>query len=251
MNYDDWTGKLHIHLQPGLQRLGGKQAESYLRFRHDEIGSDVARVQRQQGFLMEVGKQLLRPAVILRLPDLWSIVQTHARTNIPPGELIRIARWARHLDIHKDVTMSVLPGDYRTIKGLSYWVPDVDAISPYLDAHFRGRPSGLAGRQTSPRVVIWDATGRHPSLKALQRQLREAGYLVWAVDRRKKSQPATRVIVQRGDAEGGNRLAGTLGMDDVFPAAVGDLNSDFTIELGRDWTGDQAADSRAAAGDGG
>lgn len=244
MDYDDWAGRLHIHLKPGLQHLSGEQVEAYLRFRKDELGSDVARVQRQQGFLMETGKQFLQPAVILRLPELWGIIQDHAQTNLTPHELLQVARWARHLDVGQDMTMTVLPGDYTMVRGVSYWTPNIEAVEPYLNAHFRDRPAGsdtVADRQGRQKVVIWDATGRRPKLKALERQLREAGYVVWAVDRRKRRSLVTRVIVQRGDVEGAKQLAGTLGVEQVFPAAVGDLNSDFTLELGEDWQGDLAA----------
>lgn len=240
MDYDDWAGNLHIHLKPGLQRLSGRQVEAYLRFRKDDIGSDVARVQRQQGFLMEAGKQFLQPGVILRLPELWGIIQEHAQTNLSPQEMLQVARWARHLDVKRDMTMTVLPGDYSMIKGVSYWTPNVEAVEPFLSAHFRDGRAGtemVAERQSRPRVVIWDATGRRPALKALERHLREGGYVVWAKDRRKRRVLTTRVIVQRGDVEGARQLAETLGVREVFPAAVGDLNSDFTLELGEDWQG--------------
>jgi LCP family protein required for cell wall assembly len=251
MDYDDFTGKLHIHLKPGLQHLGGKDVEAYLRFRHDEIGSDVARVQRQQAFLMEAGRQFLKPAVVLRLPALWSLLQNHAQTNLGMDEMLRIARWARHLDVHQDMTMTVLPGDYSMIKGVSYWTADPDALAPFLNAHFRDGADGLTAeeRQGRPKVVIWDATGRRPRLKELERELRDSGYVVWGVDRRKRRALTTRVIVQRGDSVGGRELATKVGMNDVYTAAVGDLNSDFTLELGEDWTGDQVAASSAAGRD--
>lgn len=251
MDYDDWAGNLHIHLKPGLQRLSGEQVEAYLRFRKDDIGSDVARVQRQQGFLMEAGKQFLQPSVILRLPELWGIIREHCQTNLSPQEMLQVARWARNLDVKRDMTMTVLPGDYSMIKGVSYWTPDVEAARPFLDAHFReGRgESEVMERQGRPRVVIWDATGRRVGLRDLERLLRAAGYVVWAKDRRKHHILSSRVIVQRGDVEGGKELAATLGIAEVFPAAVGDLNSDFTVELGEDWQGVAKAPGRPGDGD--
>ncbi|MBM3273738.1 MAG: LCP family protein [Candidatus Sericytochromatia bacterium] len=251
MDYDDFAGRLHIHFKPGLQHMAGKDVEAFLRFRHDEIGSDVARVQRQQAFMMEGGRQFLKPSVALRLPALWSLLQNHAQTNLGMDEMLRIARWARHLDVQKDMTMTVLPGDYSMIKGVSYWTADPDALAPFLNAHFRDAAAGLTAedRRGRPKVVIWDATGRRPRLKELERQLRDAGYMVWAVDRRKRRTLTTRVIVQRGDAVGGRELAATMGLNDVYTAAVGDLNSDFTLELGEDWTGDNVAATSAVERD--
>ena len=50
LQYDDWSGNLHVHLQPGAQTLDGKQAIGYVRFRHDSE-SDYGRQQRQKEFL--------------------------------------------------------------------------------------------------------------------------------------------------------------------------------------------------------
>ncbi|MDH7571851.1 MAG: LCP family protein, partial [Armatimonadota bacterium] len=69
MHYDDNWGNLHIHLQPGLQRLNGEQALGYVRFRKDSAG-DLGRMQRQQKFLRAVVKQMLTPAALVRLPKI-------------------------------------------------------------------------------------------------------------------------------------------------------------------------------------
>lgn len=242
MNYDDFAGRLHIHLKAGPQHLTGRQVESFLRFRHDSVGSDVARVQRQQGFMMEAGRQFLKPGVILRLPELWSIIKEHADTNLSAPEMLRIARWARHLDAAKDITMTVLPGDYAIVDGLSYWLPKPAGTEAFLNAHFRDPASRteVLAEDRRPRVAIWDATGQRKSTKALKEALRRAGYQVWSLDRRKVVAKHTRIIVQRGDVEGGRELAAAMGIEEVFGAAVGDLNVDYTLELGTDWEGPPA-----------
>ncbi|MDB5099829.1 MAG: Cell envelope-related transcriptional attenuator domain containing protein [Cyanobacteria bacterium RYN_339] len=67
MNYDDNTGKLHIHLDKGWNHLDGRHAHDFLRFRHDDQG-DIGRVQRQQAFMQAVMGQYLSPMNLLKTP---------------------------------------------------------------------------------------------------------------------------------------------------------------------------------------
>ncbi|PWI57297.1 hypothetical protein BM613_09375 [Sulfoacidibacillus thermotolerans] len=50
LDYDDATDGTHIHLRPGQQRLDGKEALDYVRFRHDAF-ADTGRMQRQRNLL--------------------------------------------------------------------------------------------------------------------------------------------------------------------------------------------------------
>ncbi|MBI6545625.1 MAG: LCP family protein [Cyanobacteria bacterium NC_groundwater_1444_Ag_S-0.65um_54_12] len=235
IDYDDRAGHLHIHLKPGRQHLSGTQAEAYLRFRKDDIGSDIGRVQRQQAFFLETAKQFLRPATILKLPELWPVLQQHLETNLTPQEFFQVAGWARQLDFTGDSALVVLPGRYETIRGSSYWIANPDELASFLAAHFREAATVPLANKRRPRLAIWDASGSKLDLEPLERHLRAAGYTIWAIDRRRLPAEHSRLIIQRGDIAAGRELAHTLGISEIFPAAVGDLNSDYTIEIGTDW----------------
>ena len=57
MSYTDHTAKLFVNLEPGLQKLDAKQAEQYIRFRHDAKG-DIGRIERQQWFARQLLNKL-------------------------------------------------------------------------------------------------------------------------------------------------------------------------------------------------
>jgi len=57
MYYRDKTDKFLVDLTPGVHHLNGREALGYVRFRHDPMG-DLARVERQQKFLMALFKQM-------------------------------------------------------------------------------------------------------------------------------------------------------------------------------------------------
>jgi len=59
MYYRDKTDKFLVDLTPGVHHLNGREALGYVRFRHDPMG-DLARVERQQKFLMALFKQMKR-----------------------------------------------------------------------------------------------------------------------------------------------------------------------------------------------
>ncbi|MEH7108320.1 MULTISPECIES: LCP family protein [Bacillaceae] len=74
-------------LEPGLQRLNGKQMLSYVRFRHDAIG-DFGRVQRQQKAVKAIGDQLGAFTTIAKLPKLIGVVSPYVNTNMKTSDIL-------------------------------------------------------------------------------------------------------------------------------------------------------------------
>jgi sugar/nucleoside kinase (ribokinase family) len=58
MHYDDPAQGLHIHLEKGRQRLDGKAAEQFLRYRSGYATGDLGRVDARSGFLRTVLSQV-------------------------------------------------------------------------------------------------------------------------------------------------------------------------------------------------
>ena len=69
-------------LEPGLQKLNGKQMLSFVRFRHDAIG-DFGRVERQQIAIKAIKEQLSGVKTIAKLPKLIGVVTPYINTNMP------------------------------------------------------------------------------------------------------------------------------------------------------------------------
>jgi len=72
MDYDDNAGKLHIHLNPGYQKLDGYNAMCYVRFRHSNdkklTETDFQRQQREKDLLL--GLKQAAMANLAHLPEI-------------------------------------------------------------------------------------------------------------------------------------------------------------------------------------
>lgn len=231
--YHDRAGRLSINLKPGRQHLNGKDVEALLRFRHDDQG-DLGRVQRQQRFILDLTPQLLQPAHLLKLPILLGILRNNAETDLSPYEMLQIAGWLKSLDPQADLQLTVLPGKAATVAGGWYWLANPREIAPFLVAHFGKEPMSVAA-EDAPSVTLIRPQGIVPQeWKDTLSDLEAAGYQV-KVDETRPLEAETRVISQKGNPEGAQRLVDFLGFGHVLVAGVGDLRTDYTIVLGADW----------------
>lgn len=82
---------IEVPLEPGLQRLDGKEMLSFVRFRHDAIG-DFGRVKRQQQALQAIGDQLSGIQTIPKLPKLIGVVTPYVNTNMDTGDMLFMAK---------------------------------------------------------------------------------------------------------------------------------------------------------------
>jgi LCP family protein required for cell wall assembly len=116
MVYNDYSQKLFIDLQPGLQTLKGKDLEGFLRFRHDEMG-DIGRLERQKLAVQALFNKLTRPETILRLPQLMGLAGQDLKTDLGPMEIggLITAMAGTKLEIDQ------LPGVPNYRNGISYW----------------------------------------------------------------------------------------------------------------------------------
>ena len=233
LRYHDRAGGLSINLEPGRQHLDGKDVEALLRFRHDDLG-DLGRVQRQQSFILELAPQLLQPSHLLKLPILLGILRNNAESNLSPYEMLQIAGWLKTLDPHADLQLTVLPGKAGTVAGGWYWLAEPREIDSFLVAYYDKEPASVA-TETAPSVTLVRPQGIAPQeWKETLTDLEAAGYRV-KVDESRPLEAETRIISQKGNPEGAQRLVETLGFGRILVAGVGDLRSDYTIHLGADW----------------
>lgn len=122
MNYDDYSGKLHVHLTKGLNVLDGKNAVGYLRFRHDGLG-DIGRTQRQQWFLRGLLEKIQTPQAIAKIPEMLNIATTYVKTDLSLYEMSQYAALAKSFDISK-IEVATLPGSPNKKGSTSYWILD-------------------------------------------------------------------------------------------------------------------------------
>jgi LCP family protein required for cell wall assembly len=132
-----------INLQPGPQRLNGKDALAFVRYR-DYVMGDIDRTAHQQEFIKALGKELLKPATIVKLPQLIREANTYVDTNLRLTDMLKMATWVPGFNADSIVAQT-LPGyflDHRDANGVltaSYWVADTKQASTLLDKMLDGQ----------------------------------------------------------------------------------------------------------------
>lgn len=105
LQYDDNAGDLHIHLSPGPQTLGGKDAMGYVRYRHDSE-SDYGRQQRQKEFLASFKSSVFkRPFQLPEIAEQSKAVMSNALTD---KEIIALVAFARKVP-QASIKLGMLP----------------------------------------------------------------------------------------------------------------------------------------------
>jgi len=128
--YNDYSGKLFIDIPKGIQTLNGKTALDYVRFRHDSL-SDLGRIARQQKFMKEVMKKLQSPSILPKIPELIEEAAKLANTDMYPTQAIQLASYLKDIK-ESDLKIFTIPGKAAYIGALSYWLPDIPAVSMML-----------------------------------------------------------------------------------------------------------------------
>lgn len=125
MNYDDNAGKLHIHLKPGAQKLDGKRAIGYVRYRKD---SDVERAGRQREFVKALAAQHLRATQLPRLIGVARFLLTHLDTDLGNREALSLAATLRAIEPGCVMT-TMLPTRSAPRHGVYYSAVDDEAAA--------------------------------------------------------------------------------------------------------------------------
>ncbi|NJR65950.1 MAG: LytR C-terminal domain-containing protein [Leptolyngbyaceae cyanobacterium CRU_2_3] len=90
---------------------------------------------------------------------------------------------------------------------------------------------------TNTRIAVQNASSDPTLGSKVAAYLQSQGFNnVYIVDDWSKREAQTQIIVQRGDLQGATMLEGILGFGQVISASTGDLDSDFTLRVGDDWS---------------
>jgi len=116
------TDYASVDLEPGYQRLTGRQALSWVRFRHDQNG-DFTRIARQQTFLREMKREVISSARLSSLPrflSLMDLVSRNVTSDVSSlGKAYRLFRLAMRLDTSR-IYQTHVEGSTQMIGGVSY-----------------------------------------------------------------------------------------------------------------------------------
>lgn len=151
-----------INLYPGTQKLDGKKALAFVRFR-DYINGDIDRTQQQQAFIKALAGEVLQPRTITKLPNLAKQMKKYVETDIGFTDMVKMASWAPGFNSDSIITQT-LPGcfydevDYNGRLLNSYWLADKNATADLLENLFAGKTIAVV-QQSPPPVVVGPPPG--------------------------------------------------------------------------------------------
>jgi polyisoprenyl-teichoic acid--peptidoglycan teichoic acid transferase len=137
--------------------------------------------------------------------------------------------------------MLMMPGDYNGDgkHGTSYWLPNEKGIQNMMARYFdHGTISLEQPKPETLRINIQDTSHFPDATARLVKRLNKAGYQNVNIDTNlkiKEDLPTTQFIAQKGNPEIAEGLSSLLGFGEVKVDSSGNLYSDVTIKLGRDW----------------
>jgi LCP family protein required for cell wall assembly len=126
--------KYNITLKKGMQHLDGLTALQYVRFRSDAL-SDFARADRQRKFLSAIADKMKSTTSLLKLPQVLNSIAPYIETNIPPGDLLKLARLGMKLDTSQLKGIQIPPdGEFKNqlISDMDVLVVDPEQIKGYV-----------------------------------------------------------------------------------------------------------------------
>jgi LCP family protein required for cell wall assembly len=239
MKYRDDSQHLYINLKAGKQHLNGDQALQLLRYRHDELG-DIGRIQRQQMVIRALIDQTVNPVTLAQIPKILNVVKDNIDTNLTVEELVALVGFGVRTN-RTNMQMLMLPGRFSEQGefNASYWIPNRDGIAKLMGQHFglQSTSENQVNEPTALRVAIQDSTGSDRSqLRPLIRALEQAGYRnIYIARPWTEPLEVTNIIAQQGDGNSAESIRNALGFGEVRVESTGSLNSDISIQVGKDW----------------
>jgi LCP family protein required for cell wall assembly len=244
MYYVDRRGGLYINLKPSPEKqlLNGRQAEGFVRFRHDRIGDSgyeiingkkvaSGRTARQQIFMRALANR------ILSMPhkrDRLKFLQTCYERKYIVSDL-NYKDWDGLSDYFKDINpeeiaMDVLPGSPGNVGGASYWLVDYDEAAEVIARNMRF--------EDTASVEVLNGSGIAGAAARVAKQLEQAGFKVIRTDNADTSDYGTsKVIKHKGKTEPAERIAALLGCrDGLTEDATKTDGADITVIVGRNYT---------------
>jgi LCP family protein required for cell wall assembly len=143
MDYEDPYANLAIHLNKGYQHLDGSKSGQYVRFRSDELG-DIGRVQRQQRFLKAMVEKTMNVGIFFKVPYLLNTMNRYVTTDITTFKVLQLANALKSFKasgLHADM----LPGNFATIDGISFWSHDPEQTKQLINRMFIGDNAKMSG----------------------------------------------------------------------------------------------------------
>ncbi|MEM6752990.1 MAG: LCP family protein [Cyanobacteria bacterium P01_C01_bin.38] len=238
MQYKDSAQKLEINLVGGWQTLNGEQAQQFVRYREEGSG-DLERVQRQQTMLLALRERLWSPKVLPRLPQLTRVMRKYFDTNLKLEEMMALVNFASKVE-RDDFQMALLPGIFSRLSADpdSYWLNltgKANLLSDYAGVNLASLKQSNKPL-TSLKIAIQNTDNRPEQTQQVIEVLEKQGFTkVYAVPNWSYKRAKSKIIVQKGNIAAAQELQQILGINHIDVSATGDIESDLTIRIGKEW----------------
>jgi LCP family protein required for cell wall assembly len=203
--YPSDTGRLsRVYIPSGLQHMTGAEALVYARSRHSGQG-DFDRGARQQRVLTSLREQADIANLVPRIPELTAALKATVRTDIPQGELGKLAGLAGGVDtrnIRSYVFSYPRYGTQQTV-GVYKYFPDIAKIRAAVASAFDVDPQLEARREAlseeGASVWVLNGSGRQAQATNVAAYLEYYGLSASAPAQNPADvPPATRIVVYNG-----------------------------------------------------
>jgi len=135
LQYSDPCQNLFIDIPQGYQHLNGAMAEGVVRYRSFLTG-DLMRNNIQMEFMSQLIKQVITKEAILSDPlALASVIINDVRTNASIVEMAKYLPYIGRISADR-VTTFTLPGEAAFIDGISWFIPDPEALPGVVNRIF-------------------------------------------------------------------------------------------------------------------
>ena len=135
MYYVDSSQGLFVNLNPGRQRLSGKDALSYLRYRKD--GGDLTRIGRQQRFIKAFADQISLSGNTLRSPQIVFKLLGYMHSNLNTRQVIGLAVNLRKIYDYGSIRMTSIQGGDNMVNGVYYMRPDMARVKEVVNSYLK------------------------------------------------------------------------------------------------------------------
>lgn len=141
LKYEDPDQNLYINIKKGYQTLNGKQAEGFVRFRHDYVQADIGRTNAQKIFMTAFIKKFKNSMDVSTIAKVGAQMIKYADTNLGFNDYVFFATKVLSIDLN-NINMMTLPGnsvrEYET-RGTWYYVLSrsgmLDVVNKYLNVY--------------------------------------------------------------------------------------------------------------------
>ena len=137
-------------MEEGIQKLNGKRALRYARYRDTACG-DLDRIRRQQQLVAALRSKALRWNTVTKLPEIAKVMNENVETDLGLEDAISLGRVLVRRGLHAKMTSTQLRGTPDTLEnGNEVLVPDERANEAILERFLSDDPEMRPGGVTRP-----------------------------------------------------------------------------------------------------